>query len=221
MSKNPCCTNNSCAKPPRGGPLTIQQIANAGKSNNRVAQIQKLKSIEDYVFGVHNKSYSASAAKPKKHPHIYRRKDVDLLDFAKQIRQNQAALDALTVFEDIYQEILKIGKQISGIGPLTVFDTTLNYCVNRGIYPDYVYLCASGPLHGAQGYFRQKGITDVEMHDGTTRPVNKLRIGDRVKKDNFDPDFSQLDCVVIENIICIYHNDLNNITPKIKRISNC
>lgn len=220
MSKNPCCTNNSCAKPPRGGPLSIPQIANAGKSNNRVAQIQKLKSIEDYVFGVHNKSYSASAAKPKKHPHIYRRKDADLLDFANRIKQKQAKLTSMNVFEDIYQEILKIGKQINGIGHLTVFDTTLNYCVNNGIYPDFVYLCASGPLDGAQGYFKQKGITCVEMHDGARKPVSKLRIGDRVKKLNF-PDFSQLDCLVIENILCIYHNDLNNITPKIKRISNC
>lgn len=113
MSKNPCCTNNSCVKPPRGRPLTIPQIANAGKSNNRLAQIQKLESVEDYVFGVHNPSYSASAAKPKKHPHIYRRKDAGLLDFAN------------------------------------------------------------------------------------------------------------LDCVVIENILCIHHNNLNNTTPKKQRISNC
>ncbi len=190
--------------------LSIPKIAAEGKKNDRETKIRRLEFIEDYVFGAHNASYADLSVKLHKHRHMNRIKVEILILFAKEIRNHLSELDSMTDFDEIYEAVLKISVKIKGISFMCVYDTTLRYCVNRNIYPKFVYLCANGPLLGAKGYFDKVGKKDVEMHDGTRKSVSKLRIGDKVKKDNFDTHFSGLSSLVIECVLCDYHEDLTN-----------
>lgn len=189
--------------------LSIPEIAAEGKKNDRVVQIQKLKSIADYVFGAHNASYADLSVKLHKHRHMNRIKVEILILFAKEIRNHLSELDSMTDFDEIYEAVLKISIKIKGISFMCVYDTTLRYCVNRNIYPKFVYLCGNGPLSGTKGYFNKVGKKDVVMHDGTKKDASKLKKGDKVKKENFNGYFFELSCLVIECILCDYDEDLN------------
>lgn len=175
----------------------------------RKSNIKSLTSVEDYVYGAHNPVYTfAVGVKLNKHPHQYRIPTVVMQAFINGFKAALPALNALHDFDSIYCAVQKIAGTIPGVGSLLIYDAALRYAVNRGIYPDYVYLpSANGPLHGAKRYFNRVGKTAVKVMGGKTILVSKLNINSRVEKSEFSRFFSY-SCLEIEDILCIYHGIL-------------
>lgn len=214
---NVCSTNRPMTPKKRGklNTYTVAQLVNSFNQKNMTAEheryLRSLTCIEDYVYGKHNPSYTGQVM-PKKDTHQRRLNDTSLKDFIDAMKQAEPTLRTMTTFDDVWQEVRKIGKSIPGIGDVIIYDFSLRYCFNElGITPDYVYLHSpNGPLEGAKKVLtamkktmKKKNVTTI---NGNTIPINKLRSGTRIPKSNFDPDLSALDSKSIEHFLCINHS---------------
>ena len=91
-------------------------------------------------------------------------------------------------FEELYDFISLVISDITGIGPLTVYDTTkrIGHLFSTPIYPKlYVYL-AAGAKNGAEALFKKKGLRFRE-------PIQL-----------FEPSFGSFPSIFIEDMLCIY-----------------
>ena len=91
-------------------------------------------------------------------------------------------------FEELYDFISLVISDISGVGPLTVYDTAkrIGHLFDAPIYPkQYVYL-AAGAKNGAEALLGKKG----------------LRFREPIKL--FEPSFGSFPSIFIEDMLCIY-----------------
>jgi hypothetical protein len=97
-------------------------------------------------------------------------------------------------FEELFDEIGKVSNSISNVGELWRYDTTLKigFCFN--IYPNFVYL-QSGAKIGAENLFKRK--------------VNRKELAS-----SFPIEFRKMQPYEIENFLCIYKNELSNISDQ-------
>lgn len=94
-------------------------------------------------------------------------------------------------FEELYDFIKQVIGPISGIGPLTVYDTArrIGHLLKDPIYPkQYVYL-AAGALVGAKSLL---GVKRLKFRE----PIGL-----------FTPHFGTLTSVFIEDMLCIFKNE--------------
>ena len=108
-------------------------------------------------------------------------------------------------FEELYHFVKSTIGSISGIGPLTVYDTAkrIGHILKNPVYPSqYVYLCA-GAADGAKGLIGKD--SPLLFREPTYR---------------FTPFFGTLPSIFIEDILCIFKDELKNGTEGLKHISN-
>ena len=106
---------------------------------------------------------------------------------------NGRIFDQFNDFEELYGIINQIIGDINGIGALTVYDTAkrIGHILETPIYPrQYVYLFA-GAADGARGLFPNKTL-------GFREPTSL-----------FTPYFGTLPSIFIEDILCVWANQLN------------
>lgn len=169
-------------------------------------------SIGDCVFGRHNNSYTdlVSVTPSSRDHHQCCLNTNALLSFVHLLEKNESSFTNNN-FDMLWQQIRKL--VVTGIGPVTCYDTALRYSLYKGLpEPQYVYLhSAKGPLKGAKAYFKFKKMKKVTTPDGMI-DVDSLKAGCRVDISYF-PDFvaSNLDSKNIENLLCIYADDLNSL----------
>ncbi len=188
---------------------SLDEIIDAYKIQNDIYKVNVLSSIGDCVFGAHNDNYTNREAiiPSKRNNHQCRLKTDDLLNFIHTLETKEPYLPH-NDFDTLWIAICKLN--CKGIGPVTCYDTALRYSLLHKLpEPQYVYLHSThGPLKGAKAYFAIKKITEVSTPDGKIK-VNSLKSGCRIDI-SFFTDFSakDLDCKHIENLLCIYHNEL-------------
>lgn len=123
---------------------------------------------------------------------------------AADSRLKDAILKSVIVFkdfEDLYDHINKLIGGITGIGPLTVYDTAkrIGHLLACPIYPyDYVYLCA-GAKAGAEKLLGYK-------------------LNGKEPTSTFYPYFGSLPSIFIEDILCIYKKYFTYSIQKIKSL---
>ena len=102
-------------------------------------------------------------------------------------------------FEELYDFIKSVIGEIKGIGSLTVYDTAkrIGLLLDTPIYPKmYVYL-AAGAKKGAESLLGKK---DLHFRE----PI-----------DYFKPHFGTLPSIFIEDMLCIFENELNGSTRNV------
>lgn len=103
-------------------------------------------------------------------------------------------------FEELYEFVKSVIGGISGIGPLTIYDTArrIGHLFDTPIYPkEYVYL-AAGAKEGAAVLLN--------------RDKNSLK--DREAKDLFSPFFGSLPSAFVEDLLCIFKGVMKNLDKK-------
>lgn len=103
--------------------------------------------------------------------------------------------DGFVDFEQLYDFVASVIAGISGIGPLTVYDTAkrIGHLFDPPIYPNsYVYLSA-GAMDGAKVLLEKKNLKFRE-------PISM-----------FEPYFSGVPSIFIEDILCIFKSTLANL----------
>lgn len=106
-------------------------------------------------------------------------------------------------FEELYHFVKSTIGSITGIGPLTVYDTAkrIGHILKKPIYPSkYVYLCA-GAADGAKGLLKD---THLLFREPTCK---------------FTPFFGTFPSIFIEDILCIFKDELKNGSAGLKNIS--
>ena len=104
-------------------------------------------------------------------------------------------------FEELYEFVKSVIGGISGIGPLTIYDTArrIGHLFDTPIYPkEYVYL-AAGAKDGAKNLLKNKICYPLK---------------DRVPKELFSPFFGTLSSAFVEDILCIFKKDIGNLDQK-------
>lgn len=199
---------------PTIGYNSLNEIIDAYKKHNYVYNVNALSSIGDCVFGAHNDNYTNREAimPSKRNHHQCRLKTEDLLNFTHTLETKEPFFPN-NDFDTLWLAISKLNSK--GIGPVTCYDTALRYSLLHKLpEPQYVYLHSThGPLKGAKAYFAVKKITKVSTPDGKIN-VNSLKSGCRIDI-SFFTDFTarDIDSKYIENLLCIYHNELCKIQP--------
>ena len=113
--------------------------------------------------------------------------------------QNNRLYDGFADFEQLYDFVASVIAGISGIGPLTVYDTArrIGHLFDEPIYPQkYVYLSA-GAMDGAKVLLES----------------NKLEF--REPASLFVPFFGNLPSIFVEDILCIYKDSFTSL-PSLK-----
>ena len=103
-------------------------------------------------------------------------------------------------FEELYEFIKSIIGGISGIGPLTIYDTArrIGHLFDTPIYPkEYVYL-AAGAKEGAAVLLNR----------------NKNSLKDREPKELLSPFFGTLPSAFVEDLLCIFKGVMKNLDRK-------
>ncbi len=114
---------------------------------------------------------------------------------------NGQIFDKFNDFEELYSIINQIIGDINGIGALTVYDTAkrIGHIFENPIYPrQYVYLFA-GAANGAKNLFSNKAL-------GFREPISM-----------FTPYFGTLPSIFIEDILCVWSNQLNGLNVQQNR----
>lgn len=102
-------------------------------------------------------------------------------------------------FEDLYESVKKIGKEISGIGPLAIYDFSIRYGYSKGLQPEEEVYIHAGTLTGA------------EIVLGKEREIN---VWDKIPVLEFPKEMRKLNGLHLENLLCIYKKKLKEITSK-------
>ncbi len=130
----------------------------------------------------------ARNSRGKRFSHQRRLKKVHLEEAKQALLANSRAIAQSGNFDDLFALIEKVVGPISGIGELYVYDTSLRVGAKLGLLPNRVYLHA-GTRRGAEAL----------GFDGKTRTLDKSL---------FPREFQQLEAHEIEDVLCIFEEDL-------------
>ena len=156
------------------------------EAKRELGWFKKQKTIEDAI------KVAALAERPsgKRFAH-QRRLKKEVLEKAKEILlQNKDKIKKTKNFDELYNLISKLLKNIFGIGPLYIYDTSLRIGAYLGFEPKDVYLHA-GTLEGA----RALGFKG-----------NKISVKDLPKS------LGRLKPREIEDFLCIYKDELKKLS---------
>lgn len=115
------------------------------------------------------------------------------------IKPNDKFNECFADFEQFYDFVASVIGNITGIGPLTVYDTAkrIGHLFDVPIYPcQYVYLNA-GASDGAKALLRR----------------NNLKFREPIK--DFEPHFGTFPSIFIEDILCIFKDSFSTL-PSVK-----
>lgn len=104
------------------------------------------------------------------------------------------ALEKAESFEDIFEVTEKVKNRVFGLGDLWSYDTAQRIGLSKSFYPKAVYL-QTGTLAGAKELVK-RGFVDA-------RDIRKQR---RVSPTIFSKVFKNLPSYLIENLLCVGHN---------------
>lgn len=131
------------------------------------------------------------------HPHLRCVSKAAKAKLQRDLPGRTQDLQRASDFDAIYRIMRDICDQIDGAGELTVYETALHIGFSRCIEPSKVYL-HSGALGGAKALW----------------PNRLLKSGDVVDVTEFPEIIQELSAAHIENMLCIYQDDL-----RLKRFS--
>lgn len=130
----------------------------------------------------------------------------------KPLVKDSKLVNSFEDFEELYDFVSSVIGGISGIGPLTVYDTAkrIGHLFDEPIYPKmYVYLNA-GALDGAKALL---GRNDLKFREPITL---------------FEPYFGTFPSIFIEDILCIFKNEfcpnsinIKSTAPSLKKAAEC
>lgn len=145
-----------------------------------------------------------------RHGHQYCISDVSILEARERLRKASVKRkpfvkanklnEVFADFEELYDFVNSVIGGVSGIGPLTVYDTAkrIGHLFEKPIYPKaYVYLSA-GAEKGAKALLNRKSLSFRE-------PTIV-----------FEPFFGTLPSVFVEDILCIFKNQFLPLSIEIK-----
>lgn len=196
----------------KGIKKSLSEIIKEYKSNKQY--LDSLVCMGDFIVGTRNDKYVFDRSIHIKRDTHQRRLNYESLAVFYRYMVSIGGIEGekmpASTFDQLWEMVncAKTTNNMSGIGPVTIYDVTLRWGNKHGIEPEYVYLHSiDGPLKGAQQYFKLKNITKVTNFDGKYINVSQLRSGCRIDRNNF-PDFVKagLSCRDIEHLLCIYHD---------------
>lgn len=124
----------------------------------------------------------------QRHPHQYRVRLDALLESERRLRTCESELVSVESFDKLINLIGSIIQSIPGIGELAVYDVSIRIGAHLGIEPSEVYL-----------------------HRGTRLGAASLGLDTRrasVSQSQLPPDFEKLTAAEIEDLLCIYKEEL-------------
>ncbi len=158
--------------------------------------ISSLKSTTDFICGAANIKDYPKDKRFCKNSHQYRMPYGTVV--AAREKLENADLEHLSSFSDIYQKVKLISKDIYQFGVLAAYDFTQRYCYSRNMLPDAVYLHA-GVTEGFNALNAAMGEIPVE---------HNAILGDFVKSAALPKPLADLSTLHIENLLCIYKHRL-------------
>jgi hypothetical protein len=119
----------------------------------------------------------------------------ETLEHAKRLLiDNIELIEKVHHFDDLFALIEDLLRTVNGTGDLYIYDTSLRIGVKKGIYPTKVYL-HSGARSGAVALGFDGDAKTLEKSDFLA----------------LSPDFEPLQPYEIENMLCIYKDELKSI----------
>jgi hypothetical protein len=182
---------------------TLAQIIAAYKRDHQTNAARELRwfanqpSLRDAV-GV-----AALAQMPggKRFSHQRRIPGAVLAEAKRILLANIARLASATSFEQLRAEIERVTGPIHGIGELYVYDTSFRIAAHRGLKPAHVYIHA-GVRTGAKNLGLDPGAGSVAI-DALPKPLRDL------------------EAYEIEDILCIYKNQLAGAAMADRQLADC
>jgi hypothetical protein len=135
----------------------------------------------------------------KRHQHQYRLKEVALKQAQQILLSESKAIAQSKDFDDLFIQIETVCQGIRGLGPLYVYDTSLRIGAKLNLLPGKVYL-----------------------HAGTWVGARNLGLDSKAKAleiSQMPPELGKLEAYEIEDVLCIYKNDLMGKGSKYKKDS--
>lgn len=176
----------------------LELIVHIYESRIRIRAEDELKWFRDQPNVKSAVEYAASAinSKGKRYSHQRRIKRAVLNEGKRVHLANLQLIEAAKDFDDLYALIRHAIKRIKGLGDLYVYDTAFRIGAYAKKLPKKVYLHA-GTRKGA----------DALGFDGS-RPTLELS--------EFDPALRVLKAYEIEDVLCIFKDDLKKIRPTLQ-----
>lgn len=153
-------------------------------------EFERLRSIKDHSDLIRVASYTLQSG-DKRSSHHYRKSSLLLDEIHRRLRSKRAFIMKLTSFDTVYDLLSELIGKLQGVGPLYLYDTSLVLCAGRGYLPDKIYL-----------------------HSGTTIGARALELKtnrDWITRQELPKEFQHLAAFELEDILCIYGDDLKRI----------
>jgi len=131
-----------------------------------------------------NSASLATNQTAKRHPHQYRLKQVNLQLLADTLNQRSSEVLNAKTFDELYNVVASTA--ISGVGPVTIYDTANRIGKYLGLEPEYIY------IHAGTKVGLEKLIGPTKLH--------------KVTKNLLPEPFntSDLSAAELEDVLCIY-----------------
>ena len=175
-----------------------------------------LATIIDCICGAKNSKDSLERKKFKRNSHQYRLPSKTIVQTNELLEKNKGELNKVkdfNNFHDLVDSLIKkhnetAKEKISNFGPLARYDFSLRYCKNLKIEPDHIYFHA-GTMEGAKGLMKL-GILNKNIFKGNND--NAIRVpAEDFKFLTGLACFNKLNAAQIEDFLCIYKKEINNL----------
>lgn len=178
---------------------------------------EKYESILDCICGRQNNEENIKKRKFKRHPHQYRMPTSTILAVNKLLQKERSHLQDIKDFDSLHDEVkscikkynINKSKVIKGFGNLAIYDFSLRFGKQLGLYPDKVYVHA-GTWDGAKALEKLNVLKTIIKNKNTFQRIPILQFYESGACEGF----KKLNASQIEDFLCVYHKFLEELTEK-------
>ena len=159
------------------------------------------KRVADYViYGGHQNRYV------KQHGY-YNYKNETLIPAEDILVRAFPMLKTYTDFDNLYDEVKRLIYRIKGINDLTVYDAALRIGFLLGVFPEKKVYIVAGAWTGIKNL--KKELVKEKEEEKDFQTITKPG---RFDASLFKNSFGSMDSMFIEDFLCVFHNELGNLS---------